>query len=230
MLVELAEVTKIYNRGAANEVVALHHINLRVAAGEMLCIQGPSGSGKTTLLAIIGCILAPTSGRAMLAGHKISRLPEQFRTRYRRDYVGFVFQNSLLLDQLTLLDNLTLPLLPSGLSPRLRAERADRLLARFGLGHRRNFPAAQLSGGELQRAALARALINDPPLLVADEPTAHLDDRLVETVLAQFRQLQREGKTVVLSSHDPRVTDHPAIDRLVSVAAGTIVADISKAG
>ncbi len=222
-LVELAGVGKSYNRGAANEVVALRRIDLQVAAGEMLCIQGPSGSGKSTLLAIIACILPPSCGRAVLAGHKIARLPEHFRTRYRRQYVGFVFQNFALIDHLSLLENITLPLLPLGLPPRRREELAEPLLHRFALDHRRSFPAGRLSGGELQRAAIARALINDPPLLVADEPTAHLDSRLTGTVLDLLAGLKREGKTLILSSHDPLVSGHPAIDRVVTVRDGMIV-------
>jgi len=223
MLVELVGVGKVYNRGAANEVVALRDIDLRIAPGEMVCLQGPSGSGKTTLLSIIGCILAPTTGRAMLAGRKITRLPEHFLTLYRRQYVGFVFQHFVMLNHLSVLDNLTLPLLPLGVAPGDRARRADRLLERFSLSHRRDFPASQLSGGELQRAAIARALINDPPLLVADEPTAHLDSRLTLTVMELLGQLKNEGRTVVISSHDPLVADYPSIDRLVTVHDGTLV-------
>ena len=118
MLVDLQEVTKIYNQGQVNEVVALKAVSFSAARGEMVCVQGPSGSGKTTLLSIIGCIFSPTSGRATIGGKKISRLPDHFLTRYRRELIGFVFQNYNMIDHLNVLENITLPLIPFGVSPR----------------------------------------------------------------------------------------------------------------
>ncbi len=224
MLVELEEVVKIYNRGEPNEVVALRGVTLSVARAEMVCLQGPSGSGKTTLLSIIGCIFSPTSGRAAIDGRKITRLPDHFLTRYRRELIGFVFQSFNMLDHLSVLDNVTLPLLPLGISPRVRARRGDALLERFAISHRRDFPVRQLSGGEMQRAAIARALINDPPIIVADEPTAHLDSRLAKEVVDMLAALKGEGRTLIVASHDPIVAGHPGMDRILSVRDGTIVA------
>lgn len=222
MLIELEEVVKIYNRGEPNEVVALRGVTFTVARAEMVCLQGPSGSGKTTLLSIIGCIFSPTSGRAAIGGRKITRLPDHFLTRYRRELIGFVFQSFNMLDHLSVLDNITLPLLPLGISPRLRAKRGDALLERFAISHRRNFPVRQLSGGEMQRAAIARALINDPPILVADEPTAHLDSKLSAEVVDMLAALKAEGRTLIVASHDPIVASHPGMDRILSVRDGTI--------
>jgi putative ABC transport system ATP-binding protein len=223
MLIELEAVTKIYNKGAANEVMALNNCSLTVAQAEMLCIQGPSGSGKTTLLSIIGCIFSPTSGRASIRGKKISRLPDQFLTRYRRELIGFVFQNFNMLDHLTVLDNITLPLMALGISPRAREKKADELLERFAISHRKKFPVTQLSGGEIQRVALARALINDPPIIVADEPTAHLDGKLSLEVVDMLADLKDEGRSLIVASHDPIVFGHPAMDRIVEVRDGKIV-------
>lgn len=230
MRVELTEITKIYNPGEAAEVVALAGVSLAVASGEMVVIQGGSGSGKTTLLSILGCVLAPTSGRAAIGDKKISRLPDHFRTSYRRELVGFVFQHFNLLPDRTVLDNVTLPLLPIGLSPRARLDRATPLLRRLAIEHRRDFPARQLSGGEQQRTAIARALIFDPPLLIADEPTAHLDGRLSREIMAIFTALKGEGKTIVIASHDPLVIEHPAVDRVLTLAGGRLAAPPASPG
>lgn len=229
MLVDLEAVTKIYNQGQINQVIALKSVRLAVAQGEMVCVQGPSGSGKTTLLSIIGCIFSPTSGRATIGGKKISRLPDHFLTRYRRELIGFVFQNYNMIDHLTVLENITLPLIPLGISPRLREKKGDLLLEKFGMSHRKKFAVNQLSGGELQRVAIARALINDPPIIVADEPTAHLDGTLSLEVVDMLAALKKEGRTVIVSSHDPIVSGHPGMARIIEVRDGLIVPSIGKA-
>lgn len=228
MLVDLEAVTKIYNQGQSNQVIALKSVRLAVAQGEMVCVQGPSGSGKTTLLSIIGCIFSPTSGGATIGGKKISRLPDHFLTRYRRELIGFVFQNYNMIDYLTVLENITLPLVPLGISPRVREKKGDLLLEKFGISHRKKFAVNQLSGGELQRAAIARALINDPPIIVADEPTAHLDNILSLEVVDMLAALKEEGRTVIVSSHDPVVSGHPGMDRIIEVRDGLIMPDIGK--
>ena len=222
MLIELEAVTKIYNQGQANEVFALNTVSLAVLEGEMVCFQGPSGSGKTTLLSIIGCIFSPTSGRAMIGGKRISRLPDHFLTRYRRELIGFVFQDYNMIDHLTVLENITLPLMPLGVSPRAREKKADKLLEKFGMSHRKKFTVNQLSGGEMQRVAIARALINDPPVIVADEPTAHLDGKLSLEVVDMLAALKGEGRTVIVSSDDPIVSGHPGMSRIIEVRDGVI--------
>lgn len=230
MKVELVDITKIYNPGEANQVVALDQVSLTVASGELVVLQGPSGSGKTTLLSILGCVVAPTSGGAAIAGKKISRLPDHFRTSYRRQLVGFVFQHFNLLADRSVLDNVTLPLLPLGLSPKARRQRALPLLRRLAIDHREDFPVRQLSGGEQQRTAIARALIFNPPLLVADEPTAHLDQRLSLEIMAIFASLKKEGRTLVIASHDPVVFTHPAVDRLLTLADGKLITPQAAGG
>lgn len=222
-LIELQAVTKIYNQGQANEVIALDNVSLTVVENEMICVQGPSGSGKTTLLCIIGCIFAPTSGRATIGGKKISRLPDHFLTRYRRELIGYVFQHYNMIDHLTVLENITIPLIPLGISPSVRERTADRLLEKFGLSHRRKFTVNQLSGGELQRVAIARALVNDPPIIIADEPTAHLDRKLSLEVVDMLAALKDDGRTVVVTSHDPIVSAHPAMARIIEVRNGMIL-------
>ncbi|MCX5877126.1 MAG: ABC transporter ATP-binding protein [Deltaproteobacteria bacterium] len=222
MLIELSGVSKIYNQGRANEVRALTDIDLGVEQGSMVCLKGPSGSGKSTLLAIIGCIFPPTSGKAAIAERQLARLPDRFLTLHRRETIGFIFQRFNVLPELTVLENITLPLLPLGVAPKERKLRAQELLERFSISHRAQFPAGQISGGELQRVAIARALINNQPIILADEPTAHLDTTLSREFMEIMQQLKATGKTIVIASHDPLVFEHPAIDRTVTIKDGRI--------
>lgn len=222
MFIELEGVTKIYNQGQINEVVALRDIDLRIEAHTLNCLRGASGCGKSTLLSIIGCVIQPTSGRAAVAGLQPARMPDRFLTVHRRRCIGFIFQNFNILPALTVRENITLPLVPQGLNRRAMAERVDRLLQRFSISHRGNFPAGRISGGELQRVAIARALVNDPPLILADEPTAHLDSGLSREFMEYMAALKQAGKTIIITSHDPQVTEHPAVDRVIDMKDGRI--------
>ncbi len=228
MRVELKAVNKYYNRGAANEVHALHDVDLMVREGEVVCLQGPSGSGKSTLLSIIGCVFPPTSGRAAISGKQLSRMPDHFLTRHRRENIGFVFQHFNLIESLSVLDNITLPLLPLGIPPAERAKRAGRLMQELEIGHRQKFQVDHISGGELQRVAIARALICDPPLLLADEPTAHLDSKLSHQFMEIMTALKNNGRTIVFTSHDPIICDHKEVDRLYSMCDGRISAGVKS--
>ncbi len=221
-MIELNSVNKTYNQGLPNEVQALDDVSLAIDAGSMVCLRGASGSGKSTLLAIIGCIFPPTSGRATVAGKSLARLPDRFMTIHRRRTIGFIFQQFNILPDLSVLDNVALPLLPLGVSPAERGRRAAALLERLGISHRGDFPAGQISGGELQRVAIARALINDQPIILADEPTAHLDSRLSNEFMKIMSDLKEAGKTIVIASHDPLVTENEAIDRIIDIKDGKI--------
>jgi putative ABC transport system ATP-binding protein len=221
--IELENVYKVYNQGKANEVTALHAISLAIEPHSMVCLRGASGSGKSTLLSIIGCVFPPTSGKASVAGKQISRLPARFLSLYRRQVIGFIFQKFNVLPELSVLDNITLPLLPLGISPKTRRLRAEPLLEKLSISHRRDFPADKISGGELQRVAIARALINDPPFLLADEPTAHLDTKLSLEFMEIVSDLKASGRTVVIASHDPLVTDHGSVDSVIDIRDGRIV-------
>lgn len=222
MLIELEKVTKVYNQNQVNEVTALRDISLKVDDNSMTCLRGASGSGKSTLLAIIGCVFQPTRGRVSIAGKKLSRLPDRFLTLHRRRYIGFIFQNFNILPALTVRDNITLPLVPLGMTPAEMNNKAEQLMERFSIAHRKNFPASQVSGGELQRVAISRALINDPPLILADEPTAHLDSRLSEEFMRFMSELKATGKTIMITSHDPLVTEHADVDQVIDIKDGCI--------
>jgi putative ABC transport system ATP-binding protein len=222
MLIELEAVTKIYNQGQMNEVIALRDINLCIQEHTLHCLRGASGCGKSTLLSIIGCVIQPTSGRAAIAGLQPARLPDRFLTVHRRTYIGFIFQNFNILPALTVRENITLPLMALGFTRRAMNERAGMLMERFAIGHRAHFPAGRISGGELQRVAIARALVNDPPLILADEPTAHLDSRLSREFMDYMADLKQAGKTIIITSHDPQVTQHRAVDRIIDMQDGRI--------
>jgi len=222
MLIELKKITKIYNQGRPNEVTALYDVSLTVAPQTMVCLQGASGSGKSTLLAIVGCVFPPTNGNASIAEKQLSRMPDRFLTKHRRETIGFIFQQFNLLPRLSVLDNITLPLLPLGVSPKEQKVRARKLMEQLSIGHRENFPAGQISGGEMQRVAIARALINNQPIILADEPTAHLDSRLSMEFMQIMADLKTAGKTIIIASHDALVAEHPAIDRIIHIQDGRL--------
>jgi putative ABC transport system ATP-binding protein len=184
-------------------VNAVRNLNLEVGPGKCLLLQGPSGSGKSTLLNLIGCLTHPTSGRIFLDEQEVSRLPDHFLTDIRRKKIGFVFQAFNLLQDYTVLDNIGMPLLPLGLRPEQRRRKALALLRRINMEHRADFMANELSGGEQQRVAMARALVNDPVIIIADEPNSNTDRRNSLLILELFRELKNEGRTMVISSHDP---------------------------
>lgn len=228
-MIELTSVTKTYNQGCPNEVTAVRDIDLSVAAG-VTVLKGPSGSGKTTLLTLIGCLARPTSGRVRLNGEVISGLPEKFLNQIRRKTFGFVFQQHNLIRGLTALDNVMIPAFPLG-EPRggLKSRALD-LLALMQVQHRAATPVELLSGGEAQRVAIARALINEPETVIADEPTANLDTHLTQQFLEIVSSLKERGKSVLMSSHDPRIWQAPIVDRVVSMSDGRIEESAETAG
>jgi putative ABC transport system ATP-binding protein len=222
MKIILKSVEKWYNHGRANEVHALQNVSFSAAENEVICIQGPSGSGKSTLLSIIGCLFPPTSGLAEIDGKRLSRLPDRYLTLHRRRSIGFIFQRFQLIPDLSVEANIILPLLPLGMSPDQCRQRSERLMELFSISHRRNFPITTISGGELQRTAIARALILDPPIILADEPTAHLDTDLSMDFMDIVKELKKRGKTVIITSHDPLVSRHSAVNRCLTLRDGSL--------
>ncbi|ETD85475.1 ABC transporter ATP-binding protein [Rhodobacter capsulatus] len=221
-MITLHGVSKTYNEGRPNEVTALRDIDLAIAPG-VTVVMGPSGSGKTTLLSLVGCMARPTTGRITLAGEVISSLPERFLTDLRRRRFGFVFQRFNLIRGLSVLENVMLPAAPLG-EPRAVVEaRALARLDSLGLAGKARMPVEVLSGGETQRAAIARALVNDAPVLIADEPTANLDSALAHRFLDIVAGLRAEGKTVILTSHDPRIISAAPVTAVVEMRDGVVL-------
>jgi ABC-type lipoprotein export system ATPase subunit len=202
-VIELREVSKVYRRGP-EEIQALQEVNLQIAAGEFVAITGKSGCGKSTLLHIIGGLEPVSRGQVLLDGRDLARLREPELTRFRRDKVGVVFQSFNLLPLLTLLENVALPRVLQGAPFEAAQAEAGRWLTEVGLQSRLNHKPHQVSGGEMQRAAIARALINSPAVVLADEPTGNLDSVTAASILELFSHLHRQfAKTVVLVSHAP---------------------------
>jgi len=199
---------KVYAEGTEAEVVALHDVDLEIAAGEFVAIMGPSGSGKSTLMNLLGCLDTPSAGEYRCEGVDVARLDDEQRARLRLEKIGFVFQGFNLLPRMDALENVAMPLAYANVPRDERLRRASAALAAVGLGQRMHHLPSALSGGQQQRVAIARALINEPSLLLADEPTGALDTRTGEEILALFKQLQRNGHTVVLITHEADVAAH----------------------
>lgn len=221
-MIQVDQASKIFHPRRPDEVRALTDASLAVADGAVCVLKGPSGSGKSTLLSLIGCMARPTSGQVAVAGRDVSRLPERFLTEVRRSTFGFIFQQFHLLPDVSVLENVMLPLYPLPLGHKAMRLRAEAQLERFGLAGKRAGRAGSLSGGEQQRVAIARALVNAPQILIADEPTAHLDRQNSLELLDLFAELHRDGVTLVIATHDPLVHDHPLVTQTVSMRDGRI--------
>lgn len=225
MMLELADVSKVFNQGRPNEFWAIRGVSLNIEPNRVTCLKGASGSGKTTLLSMIGCLSRPTSGRITLGEQRLSGLPERFLTDIRRHTFGFIFQQFNLIQGLTVLENIMLPAYPLGLNHYDLVERASGLLERFGLCEKAMNQVQWLSGGEKQRVAICRAMINDPDILIADEPTANLDTKLSHEFMGIIGSLQKTSKTILITSHDPVVFESDIVDRVVEMCDGRIVGE-----
>jgi putative ABC transport system ATP-binding protein len=221
-LIKTEKVVKYYNKGKANEVLAVSDVSVEVERGDFAVLKGPSGSGKTTLLSLIGCMTRPTSGSINVEGRDISHLPERFLTEIRRKTFGFIFQQFNLISGMSVVENVMLPLYPTDMKISDLRKRAGGILESLGMSKRRDFPVQGLSGGEQQRTAIARALINDPDIILADEPTAHLDTALSRDFMDIMRDFGRAGKTIVIASHDPLVFDNESISLVVEMRDGVV--------
>lgn len=203
-ILKLTDICKDYRQGR-EPVRVLKNINLTVERGEYLAIMGPSGSGKTTLMNLIGCLDVPTSGSYELDGRDLKDLSDDDLAEVRNRHIGFVFQSFHLMPKLDARDNVALPLLYAGVPLKERRERAEEALKAVGLGDRMDFLPNQLSGGQCQRIAIARAMVGKPDLLLADEPTGALDTRSGNQIMDIFRQLSQEGMTIIMITHEPAI-------------------------
>lgn len=237
-MIRLVNATKIYNAGKSSRFTAVDDINIEIPPLKLTILKGPSGSGKTTLLSLIGCMIRPTSGRITLHGIRatfappaddmgqieITSLPERFLTEIRRTTFGFVFQQFNLIKGISVLENVLLPVYPTGKSQATARKRGVELLELLGMQRHAASRVEWLSGGELQRVAIARALINDPAIIIADEPTAHLDSKLSQEFMEIVGTMKSAGKTIIIASHDPLVYEAKIADSVVEMRDGRITA------
>ncbi|RJR47290.1 MAG: ABC transporter ATP-binding protein [Deltaproteobacteria bacterium] len=222
-MIELQHIFKIFNAGKPNEHVAVEDVSLTIEAAKITVLRGPSGSGKTTLLSVLGCMARPTSGRILLQNREVTSLPSRFRTEIRRKTFGFIFQQYHLLQGISVLENVMLPAYPNGDSFAQLKQQAEKLLDLFGLLPKAASKVEWLSGGEAQRTAIARALVNNPAVIIADEPTAHLDTKLSRELMEIVAKFKAEGKTILIASHDPIVHESPVVDQVVDMRDGKLM-------
>jgi putative ABC transport system ATP-binding protein len=218
----MEDIRKVYDTGKV-KVEALKGIDLTVSSGEFVAVVGPSGSGKSTLMNLIGCLDTPSSGVYRLAGESVAGFSRDQLADIRNRRVGFVFQNFNLLPHITAFENVEIPLLFGGVAPRKRKERIEELLARVGLGDRMEHKPTELSGGQMQRVAVARALAMNPDILLADEPTGNLDTSSGTDVMSLFDELSRQGRTLVVITHDMALARRA--NRIVEIRDGRVVSD-----
>ncbi len=220
ILIKLEKIEKEYESFGIRTKV-LKGIDLIVKKGEFVSIMGVSGSGKTTLMNILGCLDVPTSGKYYLEGMDISDLDDDRLSEIRNKYIGFVFQQFYLINYLTVLENVLVPTIYSKKNIKDPKTKAKKLLKKVGLEEKLSFKPNQLSGGQQQRVAIARALINDPDLILADEPTGALDSKTASEIMEIFKNLNREGKTIIVVTHDPKVAD--IANRIIRIEDGKII-------
>jgi putative ABC transport system ATP-binding protein len=221
-IIKLEDVSKLYGFGDAT-TLALDEVSLTIEQNEFVAVMGPSGSGKSTLMNVIGLLDRPTHGQFMFNGRSALRLGQNRRAKIRRDTIGFIFQSYNLLPRLNVLENVALPLAYRGVSPSRRNKLASNMLERVGMGDREYFYPPQLSGGQVQCVAIARALVNDPKLIIADEPTGNLDSTASRLVMELLGEIHKTGNTILFVTHNPELTRYA--NRVVYMHDGSIIKD-----
>lgn len=222
-MIQLKDITKIYEINKKDTVTALDNINLSFKEGELVVLKGASGSGKSSILSLIAGLSKPTTGEVIVDQKRVSKLPDSFLSRYRRENIGFVFQKYNLIPNLSAFDNVILPLVPNNPDAETLEKNVKKVLNSFGIGDKKDIEVKNLSGGEQQRVAIARAMINDPKIIIADEPTANLDLKLSEQFCHILKGLKDNNKTIIVATHDPIFFDLDFVDRIVEVKNGKII-------
>lgn len=223
-VIELKDIQKKFRIGES-EFAVLKGIDLKIERGEFIALMGPSGSGKSTLMNIVGCLDRPSSGTFLLLGQDISTVSDDELARIRREELGFIFQTFNLIGRISVLKNVEVPMMLSGVAREERRERAMKLLSSVGLAHRAGFSPLNISGGERQRVAIARALANDPKIIIADEPTGNLDLKNSDEVINILTNLNREGRTIIMVTHNPEITEN--CSRTIRLRDGRILESAS---
>lgn len=222
-MIELKNIVKKYEQNTQNEVMALKGVDLHIKEGELVVLKGASGSGKSTILSLIAALSKPTSGEVVVCRDRISKLPDNFASDFRRHSIGFIFQKYNLIPTLSVKENIILPLIPMNPNEDEVKEKLERVLKIFHIEHKKDQLVRDLSGGEQQRVAIARANINNPKIILADEPTANLDEKLSLAFIEILKELKSEGKTIVIATHDPLFFGLDIVDREIEIYQGNIL-------
>ncbi|NBK98219.1 MAG: ABC transporter ATP-binding protein [Erysipelotrichia bacterium] len=221
-MIVLQNVYKQFMQGD-EETHALKNISLEIKKSECVVLKGSSGSGKSTLLSLIAGLMQPNSGKINIDGKEISKIPELFSAQLRRKKIGFIFQKFHLIAYLTALENVVAPLIPEGLSVNILEEKAKVAMKQCDIAHKAKMRINRLSGGEQQRVAIARALVNNPSIILADEPTANLDEKLSRELISSLQILKQNGVTLLIATHDPLFFDLPFVDRVIEIKNGELL-------
>ncbi len=222
-MITLKNLTKKYEISKTNIVTAIEGINLSIKEGEVVVLKGASGSGKSSILSLIAALSKPTSGEVLVDGKQISKLSDDFASVYRRDNIGFIFQKYNLIPSISVKENILLPLIPLNPDENEVQEKLKSVMENFKISHKKDALVRNLSGGEQQRVAIARANVNAPKIIIADEPTANLDEKLSLHFIEMVKELKESGKTIVIATHDPLFFDLDFVDREIEVHNGKIL-------
>ena len=221
-VIKTEKVSKVFNPGRADEIKAVTDVTMEINKGEVTVLKGPSGSGKTSLLSLLGCMSRPTVGSIRINDKDVAKLPERFLAQIRRTTFGFIFQQFNLIKGISVIENVMLPLYPLDTGVYEIKERAESILDDLNILEKKQVKIQYLSGGQQQRVAIARALINQPQIILADEPTAHLDTKLSEELLDILKNMNVQGKVVIIATHDPLVYERSFINRIIEMRDGMI--------
>ncbi len=222
-MIEFKNVTKIFNFKMPNETVALKDINFKVEDSEIVLLKWPSGSGKSTILSLIAALSKPTFGEVIVDNKRVSKLPDNFAALFRREHIGFIFQKFNLISDLSVYENVITPLVVSDLTKEEIDKKATKVMEKFNIIHKKDQKVKNLSGGEQQRCAIARALVNDPDIVLADEPTANLDEQLSLNFLKFVEEIKNEKKTLIISTHDPLFFENPIFSKVIEINKGRLI-------
>jgi len=222
-MIECKNLTKIFNENKNDEHRALKNINVTFNVGEVIVLKGASGSGKSTLLSLIAALSKPNNGEVVVNNKRISKIPDNFTSIFRRENIGFIFQKYNLIPTLSAKDNIILPLIPSNPDEKLLEIDVDNVLKKFSIQSKKDILVKQLSGGEQQRVAISRALINNPKIIIADEPTANLDAKLSLDFIDIIEQLKNSSTTIIIATHDPLFFDLSFVDKIIELKSGEMI-------
>ena len=222
-IIKLDNITKIYEINKNHKITALDNINLEFQDGELIILKGSSGSGKSTILSLIAGLTKPTTGEVIVDNKRISKLPDNFASLYRRDNIGFIFQKYNLIPTLTVQENILLPLIPTNPNEEDIKKQLQDVMNRFNILHKKDIIVKNLSGGEQQRVAIARAHINNPKIIIADEPTANLDEKLSLDFINILKELKKSHTTIIVATHDSLFFDLDFVDRTIEMNNGKVL-------
>ncbi|TLP36903.1 ABC transporter ATP-binding protein [Arcobacter arenosus] len=222
-MIEIKNLKKVFELNKNNKIIAVNNVNLKIDDGELLVLKGASGSGKSTILSCLAGLSKPTTGEVIIDNDRISKLPDNFASLFRREKIGFIFQKYNLIPTLSVKENILVPLIPENLPSKKTKEILEKVMKKFKIEHKKDELVKNLSGGEQQRVAIARSQVNSPKYIIADEPTANLDKELSLHFIEIIKELKNDGKTIIIATHDPLFFELDFVDRVIEISNGEIL-------